>query len=383
MIEIVSELAQKVGAMNDLAARLRGVIRTVRNWICKEIDRMRGHTMWCKNEKNVEWSFKNGIIMKTVLITGASGFVAHHLTERMLNSFDIDRIVGVDISNPTEVADDPDNRCIFRKVNLLDRAAIDEIILETQPTYIIHLASFSSVAFSWENPMESFLNNTNIFLNIVDSVRRLDKSGKVLSIGSSESYGRVGPADLPLSESAIARPTSPYGAARVSQEMLSKVYFEGFGLDIVMTRSFNHFGPYQRDAFVIPTFVKQFVNAELSGAGEFHLQVGDIDVIRDFTDVRDVAQAYISLLESGRSGEIYNVCSGVGRRLGLIVEMLSEITGIRAIVVRDEEKIRPVENPVIVGDNTKITSDCGWSATRSFESTLIDTVAYWRKTLAC
>ena len=255
---------------------------------------------------------------------------------------------------------------------------MDQIIREARPDYIVHLASQSSVAYSWENPTESFLNNTNIFLNIADSVRRQGRPCRLLSIGSSEPYGRVEPADLPLREDAPLRPSSPYGVARVAQELLSKVFFEGYGLDIVMTRSFNHFGPYQRENFVIAGFAKQFALAERAGVKEFDLHAGDVDVVRDFTDVRDVVRAYRSLLERGKNGEIYNVCSGVGRRLGSIVEALGQITGIKARIVRDDEKIRPVENPVIVGDGAKIRADCGWSAVTSFETTLSDTLSYWR-----
>lgn len=316
--------------------------------------------------------------MKTYLITGASGFVARHLIDHLLQASAMDRIVGIDIGEPSGYFADPERRCRFDKIDLQDRDALDITIREARPDYIVHLASKSSVAYSWENPTESFLNNTNIFLNIADIVRRQGKPCRLLSIGSSEPYGRVEPADLPLREGAPLRPSSPYGVARVAQEMLSKVFSEGYGLDIVMTRSFNHFGPYQRETFVIAGFARQFALAERAGKKEFELRAGDVDVVRDFTDVRDVVRAYCSLLERGRNGEIYNVCSGVGRKLGSIVEALGKITDITARIVRDDDMIRPLENPVIVGDGTKIRSDCGWSATTSFEITLNDTLNYWR-----
>lgn len=153
-------------------------------------------------------------------------------------------VKGVDVQDPGFGKEDFKHVKIhFEKINLLNKAKIEDIIFEFHPDYILHLASFSSVAFSWKEPIVSFQNNVNIFLNLLEAVRKLNQSTRILSVGSSEEYGNVEEKFLPLRESETPQPVSPYGVARLSQELMSKVYVDGYGLDIVMTRSFNHIGP--------------------------------------------------------------------------------------------------------------------------------------------
>jgi len=263
-------------------------------------------------------------------------------------------------------------------LDMLDRTGLDEVIRRWKPGRIIHLASHSSVASSWQDPVDSFLNNTNIFLNLIESVKQNCPSSRILSVGSSEEYGAVGPEELPLKETRPLRPTSPYGVARVSQEMLSQVYAQGFGLDLVITRSFNHVGPRQRETFFIPGLVKQFASAKAAGAARVEILAGDMNVIRDFTDVRDIVRAYLLLLEHGRAGEIYNVCSGKGYLLEDIVHMLEKISGIKAHIVIDPARIRPVENPAIVGDNHKLRTECEWRPRYDLATTLSQILDYYR-----
>jgi len=142
---------------------------------------------------------------------------------------------------------------------------IREIIKNSSAKYIIHLASFSSVEFSWRNPGESFLNNTLIFINLIEAIKDFCPTCRILSIGSSEEYGEIAHSELPIIESQPLRPRSPYGGARISQELLSEVFYSGYGLDIIMTRSFNHIGAFQRESFVVPSLVRQFVQAEREG----------------------------------------------------------------------------------------------------------------------
>ena len=320
--------------------------------------------------------------MERVLITGAAGFVARHLVRHLLDTGTAERIVGVDVDGPPDFLRNDDVRCAFRRMDLMDREAVGALIRKERPDWIVHLASLSSVASSWEKPAASFSNNTGIFLNIADGARQLGKGCRILSVGSSEVYGRVEPGDLPIGEGCRVRATSPYGVARISQEMLSRVYWEGYGLDVVMTRSFNHFGPFQKETFVIADFSRQFALAERSGSRDFELVAGDTDVVRDFTDVREVVRAYTLLLERGRSGETYNVCSGVGTGLGTVIDLLGRITGLRPAVTRSVARIRPVENPAIIGDASKISADCGWTACVKFEVALEDTMNHWRSVLA-
>lgn len=315
--------------------------------------------------------------MSKYVITGASGFVGNYILERILSTEPDAVITGIDVNSSYYRAGIGDPRFDAIAIDLLDYVKLDEIIANKKPDFIIHLASHSSVAFSWENPVDSFLNNTNIFLNLIEGVKKHNPSCRVLSVGSSEEYGAVAPEELPLKESQPLRPTSPYGVARVSQEMLSQVYARGYGLDLVITRSFNHVGPRQKDIFFIPSLVKQFAAAKADGAKKVMIKAGDMNIIRDFTDVRDVVRAYLMLLRHGRSGEIYNVCSGKGHPLGEIVTLLERVSGIGAEVVLDPSKIRPAENPAIVGDNEKLRRECEWCPEFDLETTLGQMLEYY------
>lgn len=317
--------------------------------------------------------------MKKFLITGFSGFVSRHFCEYLENNGIHSLIKGIDVHYPDFNQDNFKNiKFDFEKIDLLDKGKIENIIYQFQPDYILHLASFSSVAFSWKDPTISFQNNTNIFLNLLESLRKLDLSTRILSVGSSEQYGNVGKEDLPLQEDHPLNPISPYAVARVSQEMLSKVYAEGFGLDIVMTRSFNHIGPFQKNIFVIPSFVQQLVEIEKTGRKKGNLVAGDLSIIRDFTDVRDVVSAYYQLLIKGQRGDVYNVCSGQGLTLEEIVKKIAFLLNIEVNITVDSKLIRPADNKIIIGSNKKITSKTGWYMQYSLEKSLGDIISYWR-----
>ncbi len=258
---------------------------------------------------------------------------------------------------------------------------MENIIFQFQPDYILHLASYSSVAFSWTHPVLSFQNNTNIFLNLLDAVRKLNLSTRILSIGSSEEYGNVCEEDLPLKEDHPLKPISPYAVARVSQEMLSKIYADGYGLNVIMTRSFNHIGTYQKDIFVVPSFIKQLVQIKNNGGKCSELVAGDISIVRDFIDVRDVVSAYYQLLNKGEKGEIYNVCSGQGRSLKEVISDITDILNIDISITIKNNLIRPSDNKIIIGSNEKIVKKTGWNIKYSLDQSLKDIISYWQNYL--
>ena len=309
--------------------------------------------------------------MQKILITGAAGFVAGYFTEYLEeNNLEYD-ILGLDILE--------EHRCSYtqykyKKINLRDKDLIKEVIENFTPDYILHLASVSSVSQSWEYPVESFVNNTNIFLNIIESIRELNLPTRVLSVGSSEEYGNY-PADkMPLKEDYELKPCNPYSVARVSQEMLSKLYADNYGLNIIMTRSFNHIGPSQSDKFVIPSFVKQLLNAK--NTENMRIDVGNIEIVRDFLDVRDVVDAYYKILTKGRIGEIYNVCSGNGIKLKEIINIVAKQLNITPEICIDKSRIRPADNLTIIGDNTKLKSELNWLPKYNLGQTLKDMLSY-------
>lgn len=316
--------------------------------------------------------------MNKYLITGFSGFVARHFVEYLESAGDACLIKGLDMHNPDFRFDHYRNvRIGFERIDLLSKEQVEYIIHEFQPTAILHLASFSSVAFSWKEPVQSFQNNTNIFLNLIDAVRKLSLDVRVLSVGSSEEYGNVGDEDLPLTEDHRLNPVSPYAVARVSQEYLSRIYTEGYGMDIILTRSFNHIGPMQRDVFVVSSLARQLVAVKRAGLERGAIVTGDVSIVRDFTDVRDVVRAYHLLLNGGRRGEVYNVCSGKGISLKELIDIMAGQLQMEVDITVDERLIRPADNRKIIGSNEKIRRELGWENIVSLDQSLKEMIRYW------
>lgn len=315
---------------------------------------------------------------KKILITGFSGFVSRHLLAYMQeNDHDVE-VCGIDIEPPVfDFSVFSDIKVTYHTVNLLDTDAVKRLLEQFGPDYIIHLASFSSVAYSWKHPIECFQNNTNIFLNIIAVVQELHLKCRVLSVGSSEEYGNVTEADLPLREDSSLMPCSPYAVARVAQEMLSRVYADSYGVDIIMTRSFNHIGPWQDTRFVIPGFIARILAIKNAGETRGTIETGDLSIIRDFVDVRDVVRAYYNLLLHGRTGELYNICSGKGIRLSDIVDKIAGMLDVEIDTVVNPDYVRLNDNRVIVGSHEKISADIGWEPMIPLETTLRDMIAYY------
>ncbi|MGL6022544.1 MAG: GDP-mannose 4,6-dehydratase [Chitinophagaceae bacterium] len=315
--------------------------------------------------------------MKKILITGVSGFVSqyfiHFLEQNKIRS----NILGLDVNPNFEAKKYHHLQFDSRQIDLLNRNEIENTIYSFQPDYILHLASYSSVAFSWKNPVLSFQNNTNIFLHLVESIRKLGLASKLLSIGSSEEFGNINENHLPLTESSTLDPISPYAVARVSQEMLSKVYVDGYGTNIVMTRSFNHIGPNQRDVFVVSFFAKKIAELKKQGVFEGEIETGNLSIVRDFLDVRDVVKAYYILLTKAQKGSIYNICSGQGISLNSIIEKLSLIANIKVTTRINPAFIRPNDNKKIIGSPQKIYDDFGWKPEITIDKSLSDVYAYW------
>lgn len=313
---------------------------------------------------------------KRFLITGFSGFVGRHFLQYLFEKDEEMDVFGIDIRKPAYDTSVYASRLNirFKEVNLLDGQALKSVLEEFRPQYILHLASFSSVAFSWQHPEESFVNNTNIFLNLTSALKELQLPCRVLSIGSSEEYGNVSANQLPLREDMPLQPVSPYAVARVSQEMLSKVFVDSYHLDIILTRSFNHIGPWQDERFVVPSFIRRILDIKESGASEGTIETGDTTIIRDFVDVRDVVNAYYMLLMDGTPGEIYNICSGTQIALSDIINQLADIVGVRVKTRVNPEFVRPNDNRVVVGSHDKLTKELGWQPEIPWEQTLRDMV---------
>jgi len=318
--------------------------------------------------------------LKRIIITGFSGFVSRHFLNYLYDNKKEYQVLGADINEPKfDINNYSDVLDIsFKKCNMLDENVVSDMVQEFAPDYILHLAAFSSVAYSWEHPAECFNNNTKIFLNVTNAVRALNKKCRILSVGSSEEYGNVSKEQLPLKESMNLNPVSPYAVARVSQEMMSKVYVNSYDMDIVLTRSFNHMGPHQDERFVIPSFIRKILDVKESGRGTGTIETGDTTIIRDFVDVRDVVRAYYELLMEGTPGEVYNICGGKGVELSEVLEEIADIIGVDIIGKVNPEYVRPDDNRQIIGSVDKIKRDIGWEAKIPLRQTLTDMIETMR-----
>ena len=317
--------------------------------------------------------------MKRMLITGFSGFVSRHFLNYLVENNLSYEVLGVDV-NPTKFSMEdyaPTLAMSFEQVNLLDKEAVEDMIATFRPDYILHLASFSSVAYSWQHPADCFMNNTSIFLNVTEALRKHDLCDcRLLSVGSSEEYGDVKKEELPLQEDMPLVPVNPYAVARVSQEMMAKVLADSFGMQIMLTRSFNHMGPFQDERFVIPSFVRRILDIAESGAKSGEIETGDTSIVRDFVDVRDVVRAYYRLLLDGKAGEVYNICGEKGVSLAEVVDQIADIVGVSVTTRVNPDFVRPGDNQVVIGSAEKIRQDIGWTAEIPLRQTLMDMIGH-------
>jgi GDP-4-dehydro-6-deoxy-D-mannose reductase len=259
----------------------------------------------------------------------------------------------------------------------LNKNEVADCVNNFKPDFLLHLASISSVGHSWKFPQDSFVNNTNIFLNLIEQIRLQEIPCRILSIGSSEEYGNVTKEMLPLREDSPLNPISPYAVARVSQEMISKIYEQGYGMDIIMTRSFNHIGPGQKDIFVIPSFAKQLVGIKLGKSNTNTITTGDLNIIRDFIDVRDVVNAYYMLLMNGKKGEVYNICSGDGTSLHDIILKMCDKLDIEVNLEINPQLIRPNDNKIIIGNSDKLRNEINWNPQIELDKSIEDILDFW------
>ena len=317
-----------------------------------------------------------------ILITGFTGFVSYHFLHFLQETEPGSVVLGVDKNLPEfDLAHFNHLTISFEQLDLLNKAAVEKTLLAFQPEYILHLASVSSVAQSWQTPVDSFVNNTNIFLNLVEQIRLNYPGCRIISVGSSEEYGEVHEEQLPLTEEHALKPVSPYAVARVSQEMLSKIYADSYHLQIIMTRSFNHIGPGQKENFVISSFAKQLVTLSQTPDSIKNIVTGDLSIMRDFLDVRDVVRAYYLLLKKGKVGEVYNICSGKGTVLKHIIDQMGEILHMHIETTTNPQLIRPNENRKIIGSHEKIHHEIGWQPVISLKQSLSDMIDYWKDKL--
>jgi GDP-4-dehydro-6-deoxy-D-mannose reductase len=261
--------------------------------------------------------------------------------------------------------------------DLQDERAVTLLLDEVKPDAIIHLAAQASARVSFDEPLRTVRNNLLPGLYILDFLRRKSLQTRLLVVGSAEEYGPLPAGEMPLQETLAAHPVNPYALSKTLQHLCSRSYAELYGMDVVITRSFNHTGPGQTDTFVLGSFARQIAEIE-AGLKPAVIEVGNLEVKRDFLDVRDVADAYLALMEKGRPGEVYNVCSGTAFSLGDLLDQLVQISGVDIEIKVASERLRPVDTPELRGDHSKITTDTGWRPAIPTEHTLRSLLDSWR-----
>lgn len=310
-----------------------------------------------------------------VLITGVNGFVGNSLAKYL------ELINGVTVWGTTRQAEVRHHYLDHKRIRSMDitvKNQVEAVLQEVKPDYIFHFAAQSSVASSWENPQNTMLINVNGTLNLLESIRKFKINSRVLLVGSSEEYGSVDLTQQPINEFEVLQPSNPYAVSKTTQNMLAQLYYKSYNIETVMVRSFNQIGPGQESKFVVSHFAKCIAEIE-NNANESFLKVGNLNAIRDFMDVRDAVSAYWLIMRKGKTGETYNVGSGKGYMIKEILEKLISYSKVDIKVIVDPERIRPIEVPVSICNNTKLRSGLHWEPIIDIDTSLREILSYWRK----
>jgi GDP-4-dehydro-6-deoxy-D-mannose reductase len=304
----------------------------------------------------------------TSFITGINGFVGKHLADLLLSHGR--RVVGIDVQKTS-----PLSNIDYFNTDIRDVDSLTRIFKETGPSEIYHLAAISYPPQFNSDQYRCFEINLLGAVALLDAIKKACPHATVLLIGSSKQYEKGVPS--PVSEETPLVPDGFYGISKYFTEIIGRRYTSTYDIDIRYTRSFNHTGPGQSSQFVCSDWARQ-VALIASNKAKPQISVGNVNEIIDFSDVRDVVEAYRRIVEKGKKGEAYNVCSGKGTLLKYILEYVISKSQIPISVRIDEEKLRTHgadTNPI--GDNNKIHASLGWSPQIPLEKTLDDICNWW------
>jgi GDP-4-dehydro-6-deoxy-D-mannose reductase len=302
-----------------------------------------------------------------VLVTGIEGFVGGHVAERLTELGH--EVWGTCLDHP------PANRPRWRRCDVRELDQVQGALRTSGAEAVVHLAARSSVADSHADPHGTYVVNVVGALNVLESAHLAGLSGPVLLVGSGEVYGRVDDS-WSLAEDAPLRPLSAYAGSKAAQEVLGAQYARTFGMRVILARSFAHTGPGQDARFVFPSLARQLAGIERDG-GRGVLRVGNLTLVRDYLDVRDVARAYAVLLERAHAGAVLNVCSGEGFALRDLLDEMIELSDAEIEVQEDPELVREIEIERLVGDPRRLV-ELGWRPVISKHEMLADLLDYWR-----
>ncbi len=311
----------------------------------------------------------------SVLITGINGFAGSHLAEYLLGAGA--DVCGTVLSKEATGSISPyADRVRLYEADIRDENSLQEMIEKERPQEIYHLAGISFVKDAWDDPMNAYEVNFTGTFKLYDAVARSGISARVLFVSSSEVYGKVEKKRLPLTEEHPLRPVNPYAVSKAAAELLGYQFSYSGNIDVISARAFNHIGPGQGSMFVCSSFARQVAEIE-AGMREPVIRVGNLDIYRDFTDVRDIVHAYQIIMKQGKPLDVYNVCSGEAVSIRSVLERLIAISKVKVDVVIDESRLRPVDIEILQGDNSKVSA-LGWKKEITLHKSLEDIINYWR-----
>jgi GDP-4-dehydro-6-deoxy-D-mannose reductase len=316
------------------------------------------------------------------LITGISGFAGGHLAARVLQAGH--EVCGT-VQHPASVGrvlarlgTDRLTADAIRVMAITDAGAVDAVLRHFAPDIVFHLAGTATVGGSDADPATVFAINALGTLHLLAAVRAHCPRARVVTVGSGSAYGPLDAEAKPMTEEDPFRPVSPYGASKAAADLVAHQWARAYGLDVVRVRPFNHIGPGQGLGFVCPDVARQLIAVE-RGARPPVVDVGNVDVVRDFTDVRDVVAGYVLAAERGEAGEAYNICSGVGRSVRELVQRMIRLCGVDVEMRIAPHQLRSADVPVAVGSPQKFQRATGWRPDVTLEQSLTDILADWRR----
>jgi GDP-4-dehydro-6-deoxy-D-mannose reductase len=305
-------------------------------------------------------SIKHQEKMKKLLVTGQTGFVGKRLAHLLEGHPQWDLV-------PHQAHD------------LTDPSSLDSWLSQGGPDAVIHLAGQTFVPQSVRDPHQTFEVNLLGTLNLLQALKRNGFCGTFLFVSSGDVYGQVEEPLLPIDEQLFPRPRNPYAVSKLSAELLCQQWSVTEPWRILIARPFNHIGPGQAATFVLPGIAEQLAHARLANLSKTSLNVGDVDVTRDFLHVDDVISAYLALLQNGRTGEIYNVCSGVERSVRALILELAKLAAVEVELTQDAARLRPADQRRVRGSSNKLRLDTGWAPTTTITETLQSILDDWQQ----
>ncbi len=307
------------------------------------------------------------------LVTGAEGFIGSHLCELLIEK---GLTVYATTLGETENIKQLENKIGLIKCDLTHKTSAEKLVSESNARFVFHLAAQSFPTVSWTQPELTLKSNIEGTFNLLDELRKARSEATVIVASSSAVYGASDQDDMPLKEDREFRPTSIYAASKVAEEMLAYFHWRVYGMKIVRVRPFNMTGPRKTDD-ACSDFAKEV--AEIKLGRRRLLEVGNVNAIRDFTDGRDAVKALWLLANSGKHGEVYNLCSGRGYRIKEVIDMLRKHATFDVSV--QPSRMRPFDDPIYVGDASRLSA-LGWKPEIPLERTLSDLVHYWAERLS-